>query len=79
MKAILSLGAIPLVLILMMTQTAMATLSPGMQAARQDFAAGNQRDDSCNDHGYNSVQNPGFCLTFKIDYDIQWAILVLAH
>src|SRR5207248_1416311 len=52
-----------------LAQTAYADISPGAQAARDDWAAGGQRDDSCNDHGYNSVDNPGFCIQFKIDYD----------
>ena len=59
-------------------QTAHADISPGAQAARNDWASG-QRDDSCNDHGYNSVNDPGFCISFKIDYDAQWVVLGLAQ
>jgi hypothetical protein len=71
-------GLIPIILVLT-TLTALAQISPGAMAARQDWAAGNQRDDSGNDHGYNSVNDSGFCIQFKIDYDAQWAILALAQ
>jgi hypothetical protein len=49
------LGALVLAGFLIPIQVAHADISPGALAARNDWAAGTGRDDSCNDHGYNSA------------------------
>jgi len=48
----------------------------GMQAAREDFRNRDGFHGSCEYHGYDVTQNPGFCLSFKSAYAFQWAILV---
>ena len=67
------------ILLATLTTTTVKALSPGEDAARTDWSQGNGFHPSCDDHGFSSVNDPGFCLSFKTDYILQWAVLALAH
>lgn len=78
MKRILWVGAGIIPILVLISQTAMADISVGMQAARNDWSSGAGYHPSCEDHGYTVTDNPGFCLSFKTDYILQWNFLQLA-
>jgi hypothetical protein len=83
-KTIFSVALIVAVLSIALVQTqtvkAQDGSSAGAQAARADFR--NDRDTphgSCEEHGVDVTQYPGWCLGFKASYAIQWAILKLGQ
>jgi hypothetical protein len=51
----------------------------GDAAARADFSSGAGYHATCADHGYDVTQDPGFCLSFKAAYILQWGILELGR
>ena len=79
-KTIFSVALIIAVLSIALVQTqtvkAQDGSSAGAQAARADFRI--DRDTphgSCEEHGVDVTQYPGWCLGFKASYLIQWFIL----